>query len=125
MTAINTENTNGTVCDLNYLSEMTGSKKNLMLEIINLFLMQVPEELEVLSKAIATTDYAAIKSISHGMKSTVSVMGITILAPVLQEMQTLGERQGDMARIRNLNQTLNAVCSQALDEVRTEKQNYL
>jgi HPt (histidine-containing phosphotransfer) domain-containing protein len=125
MTTINAENTHGTVCDLNYLAEMTGMKKNLILEIIDLFLTQVPEELEVLGKAIATTDYATIKSVSHAMKSTVSVMGINILAPVLQEMQTLGDCQGDMARIRNLNLTLNGVCSQALDEIRAQKQNYL
>jgi HPt (histidine-containing phosphotransfer) domain-containing protein len=125
MTKPNTDPSNSSVCDMKYLEEMTGMKPHLIGEIMDIFLTQIPEELEVLSRAIALTDYAQIKTTSHNMKSSVSVMGIISLAPLLHEMQALGEAHGDMARIRNLNQTLETICQLALIEIQKEKPNYI
>src|ERR1035437_6760875 len=85
-----TETSVKNVCDLSYLSEMVGGKKQLIKEIMDVFLKQVPEELQSINDAVLKTDYAVIKRYAHTMKSTVSIMGISMLTPVLQEMEDLG-----------------------------------
>jgi HPt (histidine-containing phosphotransfer) domain-containing protein len=113
------------VCDLNYLSETMGGKKHLIKEIMDIFLEQVPEELKSIDDAIKKTDYAIIKSFAHTMKSSVSIMGISILMPILQEMETLGAKAADIEKIKELNQKLNLICKQAIEEIEREKHNYV
>src|SRR4051812_26554125 len=79
------------VCDLKYLTDTMGGNKNLIKEIMEIFLKQIPEELKAINAAIANADFATIKGFAHTMKSSVSIMGISVLAPVLQEMEGLAD----------------------------------
>ena len=120
------KNSNGEkVCDLNYLTEMMGGKKSLIKEIMDVFLKQIPEELQSINDAITKTDYATIKKFAHTMKSSVSIMSVSILTPVLQEMEDLGARAIDIEQIKQLNQKLNLICKQALEEIEREKLNFV
>lgn len=114
-----------TVCNLNYLSEMVGGKKHLMKEIMDDFLKQINEELKSINDAIVITDYKTIKNIAHTIKSTVSIMGITVLEPILQEIENLGAAATDIEKIKELNQQLNLICKQAVEEIEKEKHNYV
>ncbi|MHB8260930.1 MAG: Hpt domain-containing protein [Bacteroidia bacterium] len=118
------EKKNGNVCNLNYLSETMGGKKSLIKEIMNVFLKQVPEELQFINDAITKTDYKTIKSYAHTMKSTVSIMGISTLTPILQKMEDLGARAADIEEIIEMNKKLTAICKQAMEEIEREEHNY-
>jgi HPt (histidine-containing phosphotransfer) domain-containing protein len=112
------------VCDLRYLTETMGGKKHLIKELIDVFLKQVPRDLSVLNDAVAITDYSAIRSYAHTIKSSVSIMGISALAPILNEMEELAKIGGSMDRIKELNEQLNSISQQAIEEIETEKHNY-
>jgi HPt (histidine-containing phosphotransfer) domain-containing protein len=112
------------VCDLNYLTEMMDNKKPLIGGIMDSFLQQIPEELQSINDAITKTDYAIIKSFAHTMKSSVSIMGIAILTPILKEMEDLGKTASGIERIKELSIQLNLICEQAIKEIETEKPNY-
>ena len=111
------------VCNLNYLNEMMGGKKHLIIEIMDAFLKQVPEELQAIEDAINKTEYHIIKNFTHTMKSSVSIMGISVLTPVLQEMEDLGGKSENMERIKQLNEKLKVICSSAIKEIEIEKRN--
>ncbi len=112
------------VCDLKYLTEMMSWKNHLIKGVMDTFLKQIPEELASIEDAIKRTDYPVIKSFSHTMKSSVSIMGISILAPILQEMQNLGNLGTNIERIKELNEQLKLICKRALEEIEIQKQNY-
>lgn len=109
------------VCNFNYLSEMVNGKKNLITEIMDTFLKQIPQELQSINDAVLKKDYPLIKSLAHKMKSSVSIMGISSLTPVLQEMMDLGEKATDIEKIKELNQKLNLICKKAIEEIEKEK----
>ena len=113
------------VCNLKYLTEMLDGKKHLIKGIMDDFLKQVPEELKSINDAITKTDYTIIKSFAHTMRSTLSIMGISILTPVLKEMEDLGATGSGIEKIKELNQTLDLVCKQAMEEIEKEKHNYI
>lgn len=112
------------VCDLNYLNEMMGHKDHLIKGIMEAFLIQVPEELTCINQAIEKCDYPVIKSYAHTMKSSVSIMGITLLTPILHEMEELSGKETDLERIEELRQHLNDVCALAINEIEIEKRKY-
>ncbi len=113
------------VCDLMYLNEMMGGKKHAVKEIMEEFVKQISEELQSMNDAIATIDFASIRRFAHTMKSTVSIVGITILKPVLQEMENLGAQAVDIEKIKELNKELNSICKRAVEEIEAQKHNYV
>ena len=117
---INTEPNNNItiVCNLNYLSGLMGGKEHLIKKIMDTFLIQIKEELTSINNAILKKDYATIKNLAHTMKSTVSIMGISVLHPILQEMEELGKNSTALERIIALNKQLNLICKQAFEEIK-------
>ena len=119
-------------CNLTYLSEMTGGKKQLIKEIIDAFLQQVPSELKSISDAILKNDFITIKNFAHTMKSSVSIMGISSLNPILNEMEDLSKNAiggsipitTSVEKIKQLNEQLNSIAKQAIEELESEKQMY-
>lgn len=116
---------NEKICDFTYLSDTMGGDKHLIKEVMDVFLEQIPEDLQIINNAILNTDYATIKSFAHKMKSSVAMFGISVLKPVLQEMNDLGASETNIEKIKELNQKLNLICDKAIQEVEIETQNYV
>jgi len=119
------ENIIESVCNINYLSEIVGGKKDLIRGIMDAFLSQVSEDLSAISDAISANDYFSIKRITHAMKSSASIMGISVIKPVLEEMEVLGASGTNIDRIKKLYQTLVLIYRQAIAETEKERLNYV
>ncbi len=115
---------NGSVCNFSYLSEIMNSKKHLILGIMDIFLQQIPEELNGINDAILKNDYEITRRFAHTMKSSVAILGITVLNPILKEMERLSMEGSGIEQIRELSLQLNLICGQALAEVEKEKTLY-
>jgi len=113
------------ICDFKYLSETMGGKKKAIREVIDAFIEQVPQQLKSINDAIAKTDYSMIKRFAHLMRSSISIMGIYTLVPILQEMENLGTKATDIEKIKKLNEQLNSISNQALEEIERVKPNYI
>ena len=120
---LNNQTTN--ICDLTELKEMMGGKNNLILGIIDAFLIQILEELSFINEAIEKINYPVIKSFAHTMKSSVSIVGIVILRPILQEIEDLATHTEGIEKIKELNQELILGCKKAIGEMESERQNYI
>ena len=112
------------ICDFRYLYETVGGNTKSVNEIMDIFLSQIPKDLSRIEDAVKTINYPIIKNIAHSMKSSVSIMGISILKPILIEMEDLASMKNNITRLRELNQELNRICDQAIKEIIEEKQNY-
>jgi PAS domain S-box-containing protein len=120
--AVSTENK---ICDLNYLIDIMQGKKDVIKETLDLITKQVPKDLLVINNAVERIDYLAIKQCSHKMKSAVTIVGITGVYSILDEIEILGESQKDIEKIKSLNQELNAICKKAMTELEIEKLNFV
>lgn len=112
------------ICNLTYLDEMMKGKKHLIIGMIDAFLTQIPDELNAIREAIERTDYANIKNYAHTMKSSMSIMGVSALTPMLQEMENLAAGEKNVDRIKQMNRTLVLVCARAVEELKKARLNY-
>lgn len=112
-------------CNLTYLTELMGGKRELIIEIMNVFLHEIPLSLASLNAAIAIADFESLKILAHTMKSSVSIMGISSLHPLLQEMESIGKKAdlSDIDRIGELNLELIRICTKAIAEIENDKAN--
>ena len=112
------------IIDLSFLVKSMRGKKEVISNTIDIFLNQVPEDIAIINEAVAKRDYLTIEKFSHRMKSTVSLMGVSSMEVILQEMETLGAAKNDIEKIQILNHSLNKLSEQAMQEMQIEKLKY-
>ncbi|MDD5184928.1 MAG: Hpt domain-containing protein [Paludibacter sp.] len=109
----------GIICDLSYLTAIMSGRKNLINEMIDLIIYQVPLELESIGNGIKSLDFEMIKRSAHTMKSSISFMGIPVLMPVLLQIEELAFNE-DMVKIKKQFMKLNLICKKAVNELKTQ-----
>jgi CheY-like chemotaxis protein len=106
------------VIDLAYLREISMGDREFEQTIIQQFIIQLPEELAQMKEAIAAKS-PAIKAIAHGMKSSVSYLGLhQRLHPVLHRMETDGANGSSSSTLHEDFEEVRAVCLQAIEEAK-------
>jgi CheY-like chemotaxis protein/anti-sigma regulatory factor (Ser/Thr protein kinase) len=107
------------IINLHYLQELAMGDAEFEHAIIRQFIVQVPEELELLRDAVASRQFTKIKSIAHGMKSSIAYMGLTEkLNPFLQRMETEAVLQPETPHFEEDLEQVQAICNQALTEAK-------
>lgn len=109
----------GGLINLAYLKELSYGDPEFENAIIRQFIVQVPDELTVLREAIESRDYPRIKSLAHGMKSSVAYLGLSErLFPALQRMEKEAVDQEPHAHFEEDFADVQSVCDQAVKEAR-------
>ncbi|MES1214107.1 MAG: ATP-binding protein [Bacteroidota bacterium] len=109
---------NTAVIDLDYLHDLSKGNKNFETEMIRQFMVQVPEEINSLKVAIDQKDFPLVTSIAHGLKSSVSFMGLSArLEPVLQQIE-INAANKNLVVVKQGFEQLQKVCSKALAEAK-------
>jgi HPt (histidine-containing phosphotransfer) domain-containing protein len=76
-----------TYIDLNYLESVTGGDPEIMQEMKDIFIAQVPEFIENLKKFLNEGHYIELGKEAHKAKSSVMIMGMEKLASDLKTLQ--------------------------------------
>ena len=76
-----------TYIDLNYLESISGGDPEIIQEMKDIFIAQVPEFIENLKKFLSEGKYIELGKEAHKAKSSVMVMGMEELARELKTLQ--------------------------------------
>jgi len=88
--------TEQTFLNLTYLHELSGNDEEFEKQILRQFLIQTPKELNELEDAIKNSNFQAIQSIAHSLKSTVGYVGLAEeLHPALERLEKTGSNGTD------------------------------
>jgi HPt (histidine-containing phosphotransfer) domain-containing protein len=86
--------------------------------IIQQFIIQIPEELQQMEEAIAAKS-ADVKALAHGMKSSVSYLGLhQRLHPVLHRIETGSTNGVTSDTLQQDFEEVRSVCLQAVEEAK-------
>ncbi|GAA4319355.1 ATP-binding protein [Flaviaesturariibacter amylovorans] len=107
------------VVNLQYLRELSLGDTEFENAIVRQFIVQVPEELGLLQEAVQAGNKGQIKSIAHGMKSSVAYLGLTErLSPFLHRMEVEAVSGTDENHFQEDYEEVRRVCEQAVIEAR-------
>lgn len=112
------------IMNLDLLSRTVNGNKKVIVEIMNVFLEQLPGDIAAINEAVEKTDFLAVKRQCHKMKSSVAIMGMDVLVTLLEEMETLGNKAENMERIEELCSQVNNLAEKAIQEVKEEISNF-
>lgn len=107
------------VIDLDYLNELSKGDKNFETEMIRQFIVQVPDEIRSLQSSIKEKNYDGIRSAAHGLKSSVSFVGLSQkLHPVLEQIENHASLGNGLNDIQQNFEQLQTICNQAIAEAK-------
>jgi HPt (histidine-containing phosphotransfer) domain-containing protein len=75
--------------DMAYLEEMSGGKKELIVEMIGIFKKQVPEFIDTMRRYVKEGNWKALGKISHKAKASAAIMGMNQLAADLKAFELM------------------------------------
>lgn len=107
------------VIDLTYLKELSMGDHLFEQEIVKQFIIQVPQELEDLKKAIEEGDRQKMKSVAHGMKSSVAYVGLKeILHGHLHRIEIANIEEAATTQYQDDFQHIKTICERAIEEAK-------
>lgn len=72
--------------NMNYLNELSGGNSDFELEMIQLFLKQIPEELQNMANAIEINDIQKLRDLCHKLKSSFDIFGLQNISELLGKL---------------------------------------
>ncbi len=105
------------VIDLNVVDRYSKGDVEFRKELMQEFIDTVPEAIDSLETAIRQGNYSRIKEIAHDMKTTIHVVGLTVLiGHLLQQIERLAVSSSDVNSISTLFSDVKHICMQAVQE---------
>ncbi|MGZ2369917.1 Hpt domain-containing protein [Ancylomarina sp. YFZ004] len=80
-------NSNTKIIDLSYLREMSGNNKDIMVEMVEIFIEQNPEFTEGISSYFENKQWTELGAVAHKAKSSVRIMGMDELGDCLEKIE--------------------------------------
>ena len=110
--------------NLVYLNQRTKSNPKLMMEMIALYLGQVPPLVQTMKQSLADQNWSLLAASAHKMIPSFSIVGISAnyenMAKKIQELATAEEKSKE---IHELVQQIEEICLQACNELQEELNN--
>ncbi|MBN1462613.1 MAG: Hpt domain-containing protein [Paludibacteraceae bacterium] len=114
-----TSNThNSTLCDFNFLTQTCGSNTQTFKNILATYLTQLPEEFDILKKAVNENELETIKRYTHKLKSSVGLLRISEMVITLQEMEKLAGSHYNQKTMKTMIETLLNYKDRVLQEIK-------
>jgi len=108
------------ITDLEYLTNMASGNSEVIVEMINLFLEQVPEFIANMQNALREKNYSVLASVAHKAKSSIHIMGMAETANELSSLEILAKKSESPHLYPKKVQYFIAACEKAVYELKDE-----
>ena len=106
-------------CNLDYLNELAKGNKAFVEEMLGIFRVENPIEIEHLEKGITETDFALIKKSAHKMRSTIPFVGLDkLIGNEVSEIENLAAANSSIEKINALFIKVKETCIKAQEELK-------
>ena len=103
---------------LEYLESMTGGSTDIVKEMIDIFIAQIPEMVEEMHTLYRNKDWKALGMLAHKAKSSVSIMGMDEVAEDLKKLEYLTKDLKEIESYRDFIDKFERECSAAITELK-------
>ena len=106
------------IVDLTYIREMSGDSQDIIKEMIQIFLEQVPEFLEEMNSCHSREDWHNLGMIAHKAKSSVAIMGMTKESDDLRTLEILAREGKEAEKYLPIIESFEESCNKAVKELK-------
>lgn len=103
--------------NLQYLKTMTGGNKEILREIIDMFILQVPDFISNMNKYYESQQYQALGKEAHKAKSSLQIMGMNELEKEMKKFQLKTIESTDIESYQAYIRHFETQCQAAIKEL--------
>ena len=108
---------NNRYVDLSYLENMSGGSQELVKEMVEIFVAQIPEFILDMKNYLEKKDYQSLGLLAHKAKSSVAIMGMEELAQHLKDFELLAKDELDIEKYPLFIDKFEKDCNEAIEEL--------
>ena len=87
--------------NLDFLEKFTGGDHELTIQLMEIFLKQIPEAIQKLTHSIASQDWSETHAISHKIKSSIAIFELNELKKLITNIEEYSRDQVNLEKIPN------------------------
>lgn len=106
--------------DLAYLEEISGGDKDFILDMIQTFVSNAPDELNDLKNIAKNSEWSRLGESAHKFAPGLQFLGLTSLRPVINQIEEFAFEQKKLEFIPELIAKLESQCLQVIDELKKD-----
>ncbi|TLP73976.1 Hpt domain-containing protein [Maribacter sp. ACAM166] len=108
------------IYNLDKINEMAEGDQDFINSVISVFLEEVPEDLDLLEKALLAKDYGQVYQLAHKIKPNVDLLGMEQTRAIALELESLGKEEGNMAEMEKMFPLLKTDINQVVSELKKD-----
>jgi len=105
------------VVDLSYVTDMAGGNKEIVAEMIDIFIAQVPDFIKEMNSCFEKKDWYNLGMIAHKAKSSVAIMGMEDQAAALKNLEILAKDGKEQEKYKEIINNFEENCHVAIEEL--------
>jgi len=109
---------NPQIVNLTYLEDMSGGNKEVMKEMINIFISQASEFAEEMKDLNNEKEYFKLGNLAHKAKSSISIMGMETLAKELKKFELEAKEEKNVDKYEEFINHFKQICELSIDELK-------
>jgi HPt (histidine-containing phosphotransfer) domain-containing protein len=99
---------------------LSDNDEEFVLQIITLFVTEVPDDLKQIELGIKTKDHKLAYSYSHKIKPTLDLLGMTLAHQEILEVEAWTKREGKKKEIESTFESIKKQVGEAVKEIRKD-----
>ncbi len=106
--------------NLDYLENISGGDQEFVNDMIQTFIINVPEDLEKIKNWVKNKNWQKVGEDSHRFASSLLFLGLDNLKQIANTIEELGIKQSDVTQIPDLINQLEKGCFQIIEELKRD-----
>lgn len=111
--------------DLTYLEDITGGDKGMMLEMLDLFIEDIPIQVGLISKYANERNLSMLASEAHKLKPTLQYVGLISMYEAVKEIEEISKKGKFSSEIPTLTNTLTKGCEEAIPSIVEKRKEFI
>ena len=109
------------ICNLDYLKSVTPGSNAFAIEIIKLFLQDIPESITVIKTELQNANFEGIYKHAHKIKPSLDLLGMNVAFEEMQQIEVWANSEG---KKKSIKETYKSVANQIEKAVKEIKKDF-
>ena len=106
--------------NLSKVHELSDNDTEFVMQIINLFVTEVPDDLGYIDRGVKNKDHHMAYSYAHKIKPTLDLLGMTLAHQEILEIEAWGKREGKRKEIITILESVQNRIDKAVKEIKKD-----
>ena len=106
--------------DLKQLEELSGGSKDFIIEIISVFISEVPSQVEDIKNAFTQDNMEDLASNAHKLKPSIDLLGINAITQDIRSIEAIARNKENLSDLKGLINNVDVNLNKTLIELKTD-----